>query len=254
LGIPFHFYHLNQQLEITEKIEIQEDEALLYTNYYGLKSNYIAELAVNYGSQLIIDNSQAFFSKPLHNIDSFYTCRKFFGVPDGAYLYTQAKLIRGLEHAISYEKVSHLIKRIDVSPEEGFIEFQQNEGKLEKESIRLMSKFTERMMQSIDYDRIAKQRRENYKTLHAALGPTNHIHLPMDPDAVPMVYPYLSERDNLRQHLIQNKIYIAIYWPNVMEWVKADSLEYFLTSNMLPLPIDQRYGKDDMNKIIRNIL
>ena len=33
-----------------------------------------------------------FYAKPIHGNDTFYTCRKFFGVPDGAYLYTDKLL------------------------------------------------------------------------------------------------------------------------------------------------------------------
>ena len=68
-----------------------------------------------------------------------------------------------------------------------------------------------------------------------------------------MVYPYLTDREGLRDHLIKEKIYVARYWPNVLEWTTADSLEWYLTRQMIPLPIDQRYGKNEMNRIINCI-
>ena len=92
LHIAFEFYHINIHLELAQEINLREGEALLYTNYFGLKQHYVELLANKYVSQLIVDNTQAFFAKPLDGIDTFYTCRKFFGVSDGAYLYTDAKL------------------------------------------------------------------------------------------------------------------------------------------------------------------
>ena len=43
-------------------------------------------------SNVIIDNAQAFYSKHQDRAYSFNSARKFFGVPDGAYLFGKAKL------------------------------------------------------------------------------------------------------------------------------------------------------------------
>jgi len=40
----------------------------------------VEQLAEKIGSRLIVDNTQAFYAQPLEDIDTFYTCRKFFGV------------------------------------------------------------------------------------------------------------------------------------------------------------------------------
>lgn len=40
-----------------------------------------------------------------------------------------------------------------------------------------------------------------------------------------------------------------MYWPNVLEWCDENDIEYKLMKNVLPLPCDQRYGEEDMNKI-----
>ena len=67
-----------------------EDEWLYVVNYYGqLPAAFLAELRQRF-PRLIIDNAQAYFEPPLPETDTLYTCRKFFGVPDGAFLYTDA--------------------------------------------------------------------------------------------------------------------------------------------------------------------
>lgn len=253
LGIDYEFYHVNIKLEIAQKIKLQKDEALLYTNYFGLKQRYVEKLVDKYENQLILDNTQAFYADHILDIDSFYTCRKFFGVPDGAYLYCDAELDEEIEQDYSYERMAHLLKRIDLSAEEGYADFRKVDDGLDNQPIKKMSKLTQRMMQSIDYQAAALKRRENFKTLHKALGKDNNIVLPLDDDAVPMVYPYLVPKKGLREKLIENKIFVARYWPNVLEWTTKENIEYLIAFQMLPLPIDQRYNKYDMDYIIRMI-
>ena len=116
-----------------------------------------------------------------------------------------------------------------------------------------MSNLTRRIMQSIDYDAAAQRRRSNYQILHEALGKENALQLPLDADAVPMVYPYLTRVESLRERLISNKIFVARYWPNVHEWAKPNDTEYTLAEQLLPLPIDQRYGEEEMKRTIKII-
>ena len=253
LGIPYEYYHVNIHLEIRDEIMLKAGEALLYTNYYGLKQRYTEILAKHYGNSLIVDNTQAFYAKPIDGIDTFYTCRKFFGVPDGAYLYTEKQLRVELEQDQSYERMLSLTKRIDISPEAGYQEFRDTSKSLVGQPIKLMSKLTQRMMQGIDYEAVAKQRRANYQLLQEALGKENNIELPLEDDAVPMVYPYLVPVKGLREKLIENKIFVARYWPSVMECTIPDDIDYLLAYQMQPLSIDQRYSSDEIKYIIKII-
>ena len=253
LSVAYEFYHINLSFEISDEIHLQEGEALLYTNYYGLKQRYVKVLVEKYGRQLIIDNTQAFYAKPVPGIDTFYTCRKFFGVPDGAYLYTDKLLDMDLEQDVSYERMSSLTKRIDISPEAGYQDFRDVSESLVGQPIKCMSKLTQRMMRGVDYESIVQRRRVNYQMLEAALGHDNNVVLTLENDAVPMVYPYMTNKEGLRNHLIQNRVFVAKYWPNVDEWVSDNSIEYKLTNNMLPLPIDQRYGIIEMGSVVELI-
>lgn len=250
LGIPYEFYHIDVHLEIRDRFSLKEGEALLYTNYFGLKQRYVEQLAERIGSRLIVDNTQAFYAKPIPGIDTFYTCRKFFGVPDGAYLYCDKELDEEIEQDYSYERVAHLVKRIDLSAEEGFKDFRRVDDGLDNQPIRKMSKLTQRIMQGIDYEAAVQRRRTNFQMLHEALGKDNNLELQLEDDAVPMVYPYLVPVEGLREKLIEDKIFVARYWPNVLDWTTKDDIDYLLAYQMQPLPIDQRYGVEDMNRII----
>jgi hypothetical protein len=147
----------------------------------------------------------------------------------------------------------HLVKRIDLSAEDGFKDFHRVDESLENMPIKQMSKLTQRMMQSIDYDNVAKRRRANFMQLHNVLCDSNHLSITLTDDAVPMVYPYMVAKESLRAKLIANKVFVARYWPNVLDWTKKGSVEYLLTEQIQPLPIDQRYGEEDMKKLIEII-
>lgn len=246
LGIPYEFYHIDRSYRIVDDIVLLEGEALMYTNYWGLQSNYCLELSVKYSTQLILDYTQAFYSKPINGIDTFYSCRKFFGVPDGEYLYTDAKAEFDLEQDVSYTRMDSLLKRIDLSPEEGYDDFRKCSEMFRTLPIRYMSKLTKRMMTGIDYQGVAQKRRRNYEFLHRSLGGQELLS-----GDVPMIFPYITEAGGgiLRERLIQNKVFVAKYWPNVDLWAGENTTETRMANNILPLPVDQRYGLDDMAKI-----
>lgn len=250
LGVSYEFYHIDIQLEIKDTFTLKSNEALLYTNYYGLKQRYVEKLVQKVGPKLIVDNTQAFYAKRIEGVDTFYTCRKFFGVPDGAYLYCDAKLDNQFEQDLSYERFSHLLKRIDLSAEEGFADFRKADEGLDNQPIRRMSKLTQRMMLSIEYDTIAERRRTNYEKIHNALGEFNNLPLQMEKDAVPLVYPFLTPIKGIHDLLIENRFFVACYWPNVLDWTTKDDIEYLLAYQVQPLPIDQRYSDEDLRSLI----
>ena len=254
--VGFSFYHINNKLEIAEEIILHNGEYLVANNYFGLKDAYIAELAKKYGGHLIVDNAQALFAPVLHGIKAAYSVRKYVGVADGGF----AVGVDGLA-ALNYdiddasEHDSHLLIRKEQGAEAGFKDYQQNECKLDNQLIRRMAYQTQDILLHIDYQNVIAKRRENFEYLHKALGSYNQLALPdLDTFACPMVYPFIGRIDvDLKSKLIANKVFVASYWPNVLEWAKPDDLEYSLTTCLIPLPIDQRYGKEDMERIIEII-
>jgi hypothetical protein len=253
LGVDYRFYHINMSLELDQPVTLKDGEAILYINYFGLKQDYVSTLAATYGKQLIVDNTQAFYANPIDGIDTFYSCRKFFGVPDGAYLYCDQDLDADLEEDHSWERMTHLLKRIDVSAEAAYADFREQSVKLKNNPIRKMSSMTHRIMSSIDYSGVAERRRQNYQQLDKALGNKNGMSLTLFAGDVPMIYPFLTTNKQLRERLIDNKIYVARYWPNVLNWCDKKDIDYQLSTQLLPLPIDQRYGEEDMKRVIELI-
>ena len=254
LGLDYEFYHINEQLEPKSLPRLSENEAFLYTNYFGLKQNCVKRLATEYGSHLIVDNAQAFYAEPVAGIDTFYSARKFFGLPDGAYLYTDKPLHQDFEQDCSFDRMSHLLKRVDLGAEAGYQDFRVNDDALISQDIKTMSKLTEALLAGIDYESAKQARRNNYLFLDKELGSSNQIHFELDEAAVPMVYPYLANDKDLKKRLISKKVFVATYWPNVFEWCKSDKLEYRFAEQTAYIPIDQRYDSKDMEIIRKTIL
>lgn len=260
LGVAYEFYHINERLEPAVKLQPKDDEAVLYVNYFGLKNSFASTFCYAY-KNTILDQTQAFYSEQGNKYedkrvqcDTFYSCRKYFGVPDGAYLYTDCLLEEELPQDESFERMAFLTKRIDRSAQEGYADFHANDKTLSIVGIKRMSRLTEAMMKGIDYSAKAERRIRNFHILRKALEESNRFKWAMDYGTVPLVYPYYVENGaELRQRLIENQVFCARYWPNVLEWCRPATLEYQLAENLVCLPIDQRYCEEDMKRILEII-
>jgi len=251
--IEYEFYSIDQSLEPLFNYEkISSQEVFLYTNYFGLKDLFIENLASQV-KNIIIDNSQSFFSKPTEGINTFYSPRKFFGLPDGGYLYTTKKLDKSLERDLSFSRFSHLLKRIDSSAEDGYNDFVENDKSLKNHDIKKMSMLTQSLLRTIDYDLSIEKRKYHFAFLHQELKKTNKFKIGDFFTGVPMVYPYWTEDISLRKRLLENKIYTPIYWKNVLLWSDKNSIEYKLVEEVIYLPIDHRYNSKDLNRILKII-
>lgn len=259
LGIQYSFYHVNQDLELSNELDLQTGEYILLTNYFGIKDRYVSDMASKYGERLIVDNSQAYFSGPLEGIKTFYSPRKFVGVPDGGIAIIPGTEIdmSAYEQDYSYDRCSHLLKRIDIGATEGYADFKQNSLVLKNQPIRRMSRLTRAILRSVNFESVKETRLGNLRFLHENLGGCNLLTCVDEAldCACPMVYPYIQSciDSPIRQQLIQNKIFVAAYWPNVMGWCREGDVENCLYSGIIPLPIDQRYSLNDMSRILNTL-
>ena len=255
LLVKYEFYHINEKLELAEDIALFEGDYLIANNYFGIKDAYISKLADTYGKRLIVDNAQALFAPKIPEIKAVYSTRKFVGVADGGFavgVSTEPAAILDVDQTSRHD--SHLYIRKEKGAEAGFKEYQANECQLDNQSVRRMSLQTGTILSYIDYETVIERRRQNFQIVNNALKQKNQLHLPsMDSFVCPMVYPFMTDDTSLRERLIKNKVFVARYWPNILKWCKKEDLEYKLAIQIIPLPIDQRYGKDDMERILEII-
>lgn len=244
--IETEFYHLNEKLEVLyPKEQLPEGEYLYLVNYYGqLSDSRISEYKKIYGN-IIVDHTHAFFQKPLKGIDTLYSCRKFWGVSDGAYLSTDTSLTENKTVDYSAERMKHILGRYEHNAVTYYKDMLENAAKYDGMELRQMSKLTQNLLKAVDYDRAKKKREENYRILGELL-PSESIFNQTVPEG-PFAYPYFhADGMKLRRYLAEKKIFVPTYWKNIIENSETKSLEYTWAANILPLPCDQRYSVEDM--------
>ena len=248
-GYTYEFYHINSGfLPVFEK-NLSDNEYLYIVNYYGQISNeQIKKLQAKY-KRIIIDNVQAFFQKPVQGIDTIYSCRKFFGVPDGAYLSTDCMLEEELPEDVSSERLKHLLGRFETGSASTFYQdFKNNDDSFDNLELKKMSKLTHNILGAIDYKKVKKIREENYLFLHEHLKQTNRLILTI-PEG-PYAYPFYCKNGmELRRKMAEQKIYIPTLWPNV--FCSDDLIAKDYAENILPLPCDQRYSCKNLNNLLK---
>ncbi len=280
-GIPWEFYSIDSNFHPILKQPLQDQEWLYVVNFYGtLTDQAIKELAVCY-PRMIADYTHAFFQKPLEELDTLYSCRKFFGVADGAYLSVGTRrespssddhtsrqppdsgmqdgweaLYQTLPLDVSFERMHFLLGRFEGKASDFYQEYARNNEIFTAEPVKRMSALTRNLLRGIDYDFTRQQRTENFRYLHARLKTLNRLNLAPIPGAYAYPFWYQARPDagaGLRAELIRRKIYVPTLWPEVLEQYPADSLEYQMAENILPLPIDQRYTREDMDQILETL-
>lgn len=251
-NISYSFYGIDKNLEIKDEIELKENELIVYTNYYGIKDDYSLRLSEKYGDRLILDNSQAFYSPVAPKGHTFYSPRKFFALPDGGCLVTNVRLEGELPLDVSYDRMLNLLRRIDLGAEEDFELYRGTAAALKNQPIKSMSKLTRRLMGNIDYEDVRQRRLANFMHLHEHLKDTNEITIDTEHFESALFYPYLIKDgdEKLRDRLYENKVLFARYWRNVLEWSKEGDLEHYIAKDMLPLPVNQNYTPEDMQRVV----
>lgn len=249
-GVPYTLYSIGMDFKPVGDIQLGEGEWLYFVNYYSQFSNEQIAEYVKQHKRVIVDNAQSYFQPPIPHVDTIYTCRKYFGVADGAFLYTDSVLVEPLEQDESFERMRFLLGRFERTASEFYSEYAANNKLFAKEPVKHMSKLTDNLLRGIDYEQIKKARERNYQYLHQALGCVNGLTL-RDSSGT-FMYPLLLENGaEIRKQLQQQKIYIPTLWPDVLDWCGEDDAEYRMARDILPLPIDQRYGTEEM-KIVFN--
>jgi len=247
LGLTFDYYSIDENLEPVFNSDLNDNEAILYVNYFGVKKKSVEKLAGRF-KNLIVDNTQDFFCRPLKDVDTFYSTRKFFGVPDGGYLYTKKIISETLKQDYSFNRMEHLLIQIDKGVEEGYESFSQNERLLSEQPIKSMSHLTKALLGNINYEEVKRQRKDNFLLLHEKLGDINELRIDTDEIEAPYVYPFLLERGKeIKKGAVEKKIFIDTYWDRVLNKVRKDSVEARLTNDLLPLPISQMYTYDEID-------
>ena len=256
-SIKIKYYRINSKFEPILKTN-SSNSAIVFVNYFGIMSKKHFKFIKNF-KNIIIDNSQAFFFSPIKKCINIYSCRKFFGVPDGAYVIGKNVAFGNYEKDYSSKTSSFLLMRHENGFDwNSYYKKEENEKRINKSGIKTMSELTKSLLESVDYNTCIKKRKKNYNYARKLFNPLNNIdisELTCD-ESVPMIYPLLIDVD-IFDELRKNGIYVCHFWEYLIKKSPKSTFEYKLSRFLIPVFIDQRYNLDDIKyqfNIIKKIL
>lgn len=250
--IAYKFYAVNADFEISDEIKLGPGEFVVYINYFGIKSAYCKELMTVYGDHLILDYTQSFFEKGENTTWSFNSARKFFGVPDGGFLYGPDLRTKKLERNPFYQ-YSHLVEKKYGNQEDAYAKFIAYESQIRSDVYRI-SLISENVLRRVSMNEIKKKRKENFSIYFKAFAGNNLLRFEDISYETPFAYPLLLEKKVEKSILHQSGIYIPTLWNDPLQRPERKfNYERYLCERLLPLPLDQRYGEEDCQIVIKFI-
>lgn len=256
-AIEIVYYDLGDDLLPLYDFEPEDSDVVLLVNYFGLQGSVLKERIGDF-SEVLIDNCMAFFEPPVmkRGVLNVYSCRKFFGVADGAYVVgCDLPDVSSLEFDESSGRSLHLLKSIEHGTNAAYDLSILNESSLDCE-VKRMSPLTSALMASCDYERSYTARRRNYAALDVLLGSSQMLSVRINEGASPNYYPLLLPFD-IRRHLVQRGVYVPTLWREFIESdASKETRESYLSRRLCCLPVDQRYGEKDMEllaSIVRQV-
>lgn len=244
---------------------------LLVHRYFGFDTlpgiDAIIPTLRDMGIIIIEDCTQSMYSE-FSRIDADYyigSIRKWCGVPDGGFAVCRDGKFYNKPTTYDYKleakkqeagelKYRYLFK-YQGNKQDFLSSYRDAEDILShQDSMYTISNLSKVVQNNLNIESMKKQRRENYRILLSGLKGIKGIELAFDSineQETPLYFPIICEdRSSIQSELVANAIYAPIVWPkdNACPTV-CNTADYFY-DHLLCIPIDQRYGKDDMKRII----
>lgn len=262
---------INYEIDTAKEVDI-----LYLTNYFGYSNTLPIETIIDFkrrGAIIVYDRTHSLFRE-----DSIIECladytfgsiRKWISVVSGAYLEKKDGQLNLMALSdcpyISYRKEAMKLKASYMSGDNSiykqeFLDKYSRFGHLLEEDYwnYRMDEQSLNLWQYADKKSIKKRRCANALALEVCLLELPQVQ-PMfkikDGDCplfVPVLLSSKEERDTLRRHLTSHAIYCPIHWPKP-SLISKDAMAYSIYDRELSLLCDQRYGFDDMLRIINTI-
>jgi hypothetical protein len=255
MGVAFEYYAINSDFEPLSIPALASTELFVFVNYFGMKSQFAHQLSKQLGEQLVIDNTQAFFEESFGKTWAFNSVRKFFGVPDGGFLYSPFYLNE--QYAPNTQIViNHLWLKLNGEIDEANDYYIQNEESQTSEMLG-MSTLSKRILYGVNFSAVSRLRKRNFRILDRALQHLNQ--LPRDifdkaKTLTPFCYPLMLVNPIDKSQFYNKNIFIPTLWNDVLQReIEGFDLERNLAENLLPIPIDHRLSELDLRRIINFI-
>ena len=287
------YFAINEDLtvdleDLGDKVRRMRPDVILFIDYFGFPISHSARCVLNAFKEKCtviedcVQGSLIEFEEPEIGgtghfaITSF---RKYLPVPDGGVVVSTAPIdfpiLPPLSSAFINNRILAKFMRHEfiggrlphAGIEEAYLQlFDWAEKEIDSEVPWCdMSLFTRNMLSQIDIAQSAKSRRANFAFLLQAFKEDDQLRSigaplfsSLPPSVSPLAFPLAildANRDHVRRKLRECSIYCPIHW-NLPLQIKEREFPaaHALSSRMLSLPIDQRYGESEMQYILERLL
>lgn len=284
------FYHISKDMkadkaELESLIRSECPDLLFIHDYYGVdtwaKLRTFLEECRSRGILIMEDVTQAYYLDAGSTADYIIgSLRKWYAVADGGFVATNHTIhdeIMKKDDAFAMKRFRVLSKKWD------YLERMQNKDNLpdEEQKIALkrqkeeylsqnrqleecldnyskvtaISDLTKALLAAMDEEAAKLRRKDNYDILAEGLAEQKKV-MPViahyEESVAPLYFPvYMEDRDALQEYLRKQDIYVPVLWPVAKENepVLSDT-EQYIYSHIAAIPLDQRYEKADMERIV----
>jgi len=187
--------------------------------------------------------------------------RKFWPAPDGAVVCTDRTLenvsLAPADEEFVMQRIAGKLLRGAQVGEALYLDWiARSEQRLEEAPPRQVSWMSCQLLAGVDVQAAIEARRRNWQLLEARLrGSSDFISVftAIAAGETPLFFPIcvpVGRRDRLRRVLAQRRIYCPVHWQPLDCGTPADES---LSAQMISLPIDQRYGPQDMAYMLSSL-
>lgn len=273
------YYSILRSLRINvqsllDLVEKHHPSLVVVHPYFGMdldenEKTFLTNLK-NQGVDIVVDLTQCLFSTDDYPFASFIVAsyRKWMPIPDGGYLKNlSGKAILSQPEGENKEFTEREISAMYLRGQY----FENGEQRTKAISIRLskaadciaengisphiMSQIAYNLLNEHDIDYNQKSRCSNYMFLfHNIQDRKNIIKVCQninDVTTAPLYFTiYVKNRQSLQHKLAQDAIYAPVIWPVEDQEVSINDDVKYIYDHLLAIPCDQRYDKQDMQRVI----
>lgn len=249
-GVSITFYHISDDL-MPNEVPDNDNTAVILVDYFGVLGDSVTNLAKSFkNAEIIIDRAHAFYEDPVihEHIHNVYSAKKFFGIPDGAYIVTKTSLTIETEESAAFEYAGYLINAYEKGTDSAY-HMKKDADKFLKYHYHSMSALSLGLLKNADYERVRDRRKQNYRVLYDLLNNINELDIPQECPAY--LFPLLisGKGNEIKKRLVNEKIFVPTLWAGDDLIANGNEFELRMKDDTIFLPIDQRYDRDDMKYI-----
>lgn len=237
-----------------------DDDIVLAVHYFGFSNPAIAGQGARRWA-LIEDAVQAPYTAGIGAVGDYViaSLRKWWPAPDGAVAGSRQGWVRPVDLAppdeafLSRRLAAKLLRGTRMGDDRFLGWIARSEDGLAPATPRRVSWLSETLLATADAADAGARRRANWAALAAGIGGLPGM-TPLYPalpgEVVPLAFPITvsgGRRDALRRHMAAQAIFCPIHWADLVD-PPAGARD--LAAAILSLPIDQRYGAADMQRIL----